>query len=546
MAQYHSNLVAMSPDKSDKGRRCELDRRDFLSTITAASGMMALGVFPEISSAQESVAVQNDDQNYYKDYRLPANDEQNRATMCYIEDDVDADYHHASVAAIEAFRDIKYGMRIHWGPYSVTGQGNTSWPILNLSYEQRQAYQQIYKTWNPAEFDADEWVKLFKENGVKMFAITANHHDGFSMFNTKARVKKRVNWTTPDGPALEDCDLAYSIMETPFHRDVIKEFCDAGHKYGLKIDLYYPHPNWYNADFRPYCAHPLGFPAAKEHPELYFGCGHQLSKNAVMVSNPTPEEEARMMAYHRQQLTELLTNYGKIDMVCLDMWLGKEVWPQLRQEMKDLRKIQPDVMFRARGIGNYGDYYTPEGFVPGDKSNTSMPWFVIYPYGKWFSYIKNDPYKGTDWIINNLTDIVAKGGNFMAGIGLDANGRFDPQVVTAIKEAGAWLKVNGEAIYATRPREGALWKEGDAIRYTRTKDKQTIYAISRTWPGQRLNLKTVEPKQGSEIDMLGWPKPLEWKYDQATGLEISLPAELQDESKRPCKMAWSFRIAALN
>jgi len=476
-------------------------------------------------------------------YKVPTTDDQYKKTKSWIEDDIDADYSHASVAAIEAFKDIKYGVRIHWGPYSINGQGNTSWPFLDLSYEQKQAYNEMYITWNPTGFNAEEWMKLFKDNGFKMFAITTNHHDGFTMYDTKAHIKKRVNWTAPSGPAVEDCDVAYSIMETPFHRDVIKELCDAGHKYGLKIDLYYSHPNWYNADYRPYCYHPLTFPAAKEHPELY---GDSPNKNAVMIANPTTEEEARMMAYHRQQLTELLTNYGKIDMICLDMWLGKKVWPQMRQEMKDFREIQPDVMFRNRGIGNYGDYYTPEAFVPGDKSNTDMPWFCIYPYGDWFSYIKNDHFKGTNWIINNLTDIVAKGGNFMIGIGADATGRFDPQVIKAIKEVGAWLLVNGEAIYATRPREEDLWKEGDTIRYTRTKDKQTIYAISRGWPGQLLKLKTVEPKQGSEIYMLGYAKPLEWKYSKAIGLEISIPADLQDESKRPCKMAWSFKIAALN
>ena len=488
------------------------------------------------SSAQEMRSIEN--------YKLPVTDSHYKTTRAWVEDKIDDDYHHPSAAAIEAFRDIKYGVRIHWGPYSINGQGNTSWPFLDFPYEQKQAYNEMYKTWNPSGFDAEEWMNLFKDNGLKMFAITANHHDGFTMYATKARINKRVNWTAPGGPALEDCDLAYSIMETPFHRDVLKELCDAGHKYGLKIDIYYSHPNWYNADYRPYCHHPLTFPAAKAHPELY---GNPSTKargiSQVMVSDPTPEEETRMMAYHRQQLTELLSNYGRIDMVCLDMWLGKKVWPQMRQEMKDFRKIQPDVMFRARGIGNYGDYYTPEGFVPGDKSNTDMPWFCIYPYGKWFSYIKNDQFKGTGWIISNLTDIVAKGGNFMIGIGADVTGHFDPQVVAAIKEAGSWLKINGEAIYATRPREGDLWKEGDAIRYTRTKDKQTIYAISRGWPGHLLNLKTVEPKQGSAIYMLGRPTPLEWKYKKATGLEIMLPAELQDEAKRPCRMAWSFKVS---
>jgi alpha-L-fucosidase len=331
-------------------------------------------------------------------------------------------------------------------------------------------------------------------------------------------------------------------METPFHRDVVKELCDAGHKYGLKIDLYYSHPDWYNADFRPYNYHPLQIPDAQAHPELY---GYPMREPYIIVPNPTPEEEARMMAYHRNQLTQLLSNYGKIDMICLDQWLGAKVWPQMRQEMKDFRKIQPDVMFRARGIGNYGDYYTPEGFIPGSVENTDMPWFVIYPYGKSFSYAKNDEFKGVAWIINSLTDIVAKGGNFMLGIGPDGTGRFDPSVIQAIKETGDWLKVNGEAIYSTRPREGNLWKEGDTIRFTRTKDNQTVYAISRNWPGRIFRLKTIEPKQGSKIYMLGWTKPLEWKYNKKTGLEILLPLELQDESKRPCNIAWSFRIPAL-
>jgi alpha-L-fucosidase len=476
-------------------------------------------------------------------YTLPKNDTHYKMVKDWIEDKPDSDYHHPSQATIEAFRDIKFGVRIHWGLYSITELGGESWPFLKFSNEKKQAYQELYKTWNPTGFNAEEWMKLFSDNGIKMFAITTMHHEGFSMFDTKARVKKRVNWIAPGGPALEDCDLAYSIMETPFHRDVIKELCDAGHKYGIKIDLYYSHPDWYNADFRPYNYHPLQIPDVKVHPELY---GNAVREPYIIVPNPSSEEEARMLAYHREQLTQLLTNYGKIDMIGLDQWLGRKVWPQMRQEIKDLRKIQPEVMFRARGIGNYGDYYTPEGFIPGSSENTDMPWFVIYPYGKSFSYLRGDKFKGVPWIINSLTDIVAKGGNFMLGIGPDSTGRFDPLVIKAIKETGAWLKVNGEAIYATRPREGDLWKEGDTIRYTCTKDKQTIYAISRGWPGKQLILKTVVPKQGTKIYMLGWAKPLKWNYNKEKGLKILIPTELQNESTWPCKMAWSFKIESLN
>ena len=134
-----------------------------------------------------------------------------------------------------------------------------------------------------------------------------------------------------------------------------------------------------------------------------------------------------MMTRHRQQLEELLTRYGPIDMLCLDMWLGARVWPQLRETIKLARKLQPNVMLRARGIGNYGDYYTPEGFVPGNPENTAMPWFVIYPLGRSFSY-EPDPaqHKGGRWIVRNLVDAVAKGGGFMVGIGPDALGRFHP------------------------------------------------------------------------------------------------------------------------
>jgi alpha-L-fucosidase len=250
-----------------------------------------------------------------------------------------------------------------------------------------------------------------------------------------------------------------------------------------------------------------------------------------------------MLRRHRTQVQELLTNYGNIDMLSLDQWLGPRVWPQLRETVLLIRRLQPNIMIRARGIGNYGDYYTPEGFVPGSKSNTGMPWMVIYPLARGFSF---DPdasaYKGASWIIKNLIDASAKGGSFQVGVGPDASGRFHPAAVQQLKEVGQWLQLCGGGIYATRARSGDLWREGDAIRFTRTKDNRTIHCFALDWPGKSLSLKTVQPKPKSKIRMFGYDQPLAWRYDANSGLSVDLREAMANESRRPTKYAWAWSI----
>jgi alpha-L-fucosidase len=485
------------------------------------------------------------------EHRLPSSDADYQRAKSYIEEVPIQRYHWASDRAVEAFKDLKFGLRIHWGIYSLFGRPGESWPFLSLPFDERQSYNQAYKTWNPTEFDADQWMNLCEEAGLKMFAFTTKHHEGFSMFDTRTRVRNRVHWTAPGGPKIEDCDLSYSIMETPFRRDVVRELTVAAHKRNIKIDLYFSHPDWYDADFRPYGWHPLqvrsseqlwGWQGSKQ--AFWESVKKRMADRLVVVPDPTPDQVKRMVNRHRAQLTELLTNYGAIDMMCLDIFWGPSVWQQMRDTILKLRELQPDVMLRARGIGNYGDYYTPEGFVPASKESTRMPWFVIYPLGSSFSYESDAAkYKGTQWIIDNLVDATAKGGNFMVGVGPNGQGSFHPTAVAQLKETGKWLKLNGEGIYATRPRPGTLWSEGTNLRFTRSKDNTVVYCFALTWPGKTLEIQSLESKQIGSVELLGYPRKLAHRWDPARGLIVTLPDELQQPSDRPCDYAWGFKIS---
>jgi alpha-L-fucosidase len=495
----------------------------------------AINIFSQHVLSDREIALRLEDEKT-RDMRIPENDFSYRMVKDYIEVKPDADYFHASREAFEKFKDMKYGIRIHWGVYGIPKYERVSWDFLYSSDEDRQQYQQLYKSFNPVDFDSEQWMSFFKKSGFNCLAFTAKHHDGFSMFDTKTRVRRRVNYRSPNKPDIEECDLAYSIMETPFKRDIVKELCESARKHGLRIDLYFSHPDWYDADFRPYAYHPLQTPQSKNNVEKTF---LEYYPKTIMPPADTAAVK-RMVMRHRTQVKELLTNYGKIDMICFDQWFDSTLWPELKQTIKMARSLQPDVMFRGRGIGNYGDYFTPEAFVPEDKEHTDMAWMVIYPLGINFGYDNNaERYKGSKWIIHNLIDAVSKGGNFMVGVGPDGTGKFHPKAIEQIEEAGRWLKVNGEAIYATRSREH--YREGDDIRYTISKDSSTVYAFSLKWPGKEMTLSTVTPLKNMSIHLLGHEKPLRWRYRNKR-LIILMPHELQDEKNRSTQHAWSFRI----
>jgi len=219
----------------------------------------------------------------------------------------------------------------------------------------------------------------------------------------------------------------------------------------------------------------------------------------------------------------------------------KEAQPDAFGVAKLARSLQPNIMLRNRGIAQYGDYETPEREIPEDPNQIKRPWQVIYPCGTGFSYKNNDTYKSREWVLESLIDIVSKGGNFQVGFGPDATGRWPQEMIDRVNYVGDWLKVNGESIFATRPY--LRYHEGKDLRFTRTKDKKYVYIISLKWPGETLQSKLVKAKAGSSIRLLGADQELKWHQNQA-GLTIELPKALQDESHRPSRQAYAFKVEA--
>jgi len=467
---------------------------------------------------------------------------------------VDADYLHAGKEALERWQDWKFGLRLHWGVYALLpdGYGDTleerphwkcSWPLARHDLAWQGAYHQLWRFFLPSDYDADRWARMMVRGGFKFFVITTKHHDGFSLYDTKTRVRRRFVYSGPKAGTIEDCDLPYSIMENAYGKDLIGPLIEAGHRHKLGVGLYFSHIDWYDADFRMDRWNPL--------------------RDGEYSPQTDPDGWARFAARHRQQILELLTNYGRIDMLSLDMHLapaGKSIAAlegparsAIIETIKQARQLQPQVLLRHRGIGPYGDYSTPESHIPEgpDAWNqhqgyalADKPWQVIHPLGNYFAWEANEKtLRPKEWIVESLIDIVAKGGNFMVGVGPNADGQFHPAVIERFEYAGRWLRVNGEAIYATRPWQ--YWKEGEMIRYTRSKDGRYVYAIALQWPGRQLTLSRPRATTGSKIFLLGVNEPLEWHQDSAH-LTITIPDHLQHEDARPCPQAWAFRIAIGN
>jgi len=433
---------------------------------------------------------------------------------------VDPSYHHAPQAAIEAFKDRKFGIRIHWGLYCLIGS-DASWALAGANRQFWDAYNVFYQFFNPTSFDADAWMELFEQAGARYFTFTTKHHDGFSMWPT--RVLQDSIKLTPKGfgyggvEHTEKVIQSYSIQDGPYKKDIVRSMVEAGRRKGMGIGLYYSHVDWHDPAY--------AWDPFNQHYDPHF------------TRESDPERWKTFIAHEREQLRELMANYGRVDYLDFDIGWPQAAADDLAEITMMVRKMQPDVIIRGRGIGAYGDYYTPERKIPGGPSEGV--WKVIYPCGEAFSYLPNDSYKPAEWIVESLIGIVAKGGNFEVGVGPMPSGEWPTETVERLKYTGDWLRVNGEAIYNTRPRK--VFREGNNIWFTSSKDGRYVYAIHIGWPGENFTTRSVRAVKGSQISMLGVDQPLEWEQDNAT-LRVSIPPAIADH--KPCQQAYAFKIVA--
>jgi alpha-L-fucosidase len=429
----------------------------------------------------------------------------------------DADYRHAGWAALERWMDWKWGLRIHWGLYCMY-DGKESWILVRppKTKDWQMDYYASYQRFNPTNFDADQWMEIMQQAGMKYFSFTSKHHEGFCLWPTKTL---QIGFRKKADGTYEEVTNHFSIAETPYQKDIIGELVRAGRAHHLGVSLYYSHIDWHDWDF------------AWDKRNFWY------DPNFTRESDP--KRWAGFIQKEREQITELLTWYGPIDMLSLDMGWPSEAREDAYGVARLARKLQPDVLLRNRGIGDYGDYETPEDTIPEDPSHIDRPWQVIYPGGSGFSYKKNDHYKPREWVLESLIDIVAKGGNFQVGFGPDPTGRWPQEMIDRVSYVGDWLKVNGESIFATRPY--LRYHEGKDIRFTRSKDRKFVYAISLKWPGKSFKTVLVRARKGSVIRMLGVDQDLKWRQDEK-GLVIEIPASVA--ATKPCQQAYVFKIEA--
>lgn len=411
---------------------------------------------------------------------------------------------------LENWRDKKFGIIIHWGLYAVPGIIE-SWSLCDEDWitrdstsnyaEYKKWYWGLNKSFNPVKFNPDSWASAAKSAGMKYLVFTTKHHDGFNMFDTKFSDFKISN-----GP----------FKENP-KADVAKFVFDAFRKQNFLIGAYYSKPDW--------------------HSQYFWWDRHATpNRNVNYDIRKNPWRWNKFIEYTHNQLNELTSDYGKIDILWLDGgWVRPRntvtdevrAWgapiPDFDQEINMpkvanmVRKNQDGILIVDRTVhGEYENYRTPEQAIPKDRSEN--PWESCITLGGAWGFVPNDNFKPASTVIHTLIEIVAKGGNLLLGVGPTAEGEFLPEQIGRLNEIGIWLGKFGEAIYGTRSLEN--FQSGN-VYFTKSKEK-FVYAIRKITPEDYLK-ETItwqgnSPKKGTIITIVGETETLKWetKGDKTT------------------------------
>lgn len=398
---------------------------------------------------------------------------------------------------LDRWQDLKFGVLFHWGLYSVPGIVE-SWSICSedeewISRKNGLPYDE-YKKWYWSlreRFDPAQWADAMRDAGMKYMIFTTKHHDGFCMFDSQY--------------------TDFSIARGPFagdpRRDVARRVFDAFRRQGFMIGCYFSKPDW--------------------HCEWYWNPSFATpSRRHNYRIDRHPEWWERYRAFTRNQIEELTTRYGALDILWLDGgWVsGREIG--LDNLLEGARERHPGLIAVDRMMRDeHENYLTPERGIPAEP--LGCPWESCIPLSNDWGWVPDAPYKSARTVINTLCEITAKGGCLVLGVGPTADGVIEKAVVERLRDVGDWLRRNGEAIYATRPtpryRDGAVW-------FTASKDGGVRYAVYALPEGERLPAKIAWrgnlPR--GRMTLLGSGRTVRYRID-GDRVEVTLPHGLRDE-----------------
>ncbi|MBV9469083.1 MAG: alpha-L-fucosidase [Abitibacteriaceae bacterium] len=362
------------------------------------------------------------------------------------------------------FPDAKLGIFLHWGIYSVKGIPE-SWAFFNrqISYED---YMAQCSGFTANHYDPQAWANLFQRAGAKYAVLTSKHHDGVALWDTQ----------------LSDLSV---VKQTPAARDLLTPYCEALREKGLKVGIYFSHLDWSHPDYAP-------IPPEERHGDTMEKAYQQWSDGP---NNPTWQ---RFLKFHRGQLEELCTRFGKVDLLWFDGdWTpGDEYW-RMAELREQLLSWQPETILNSRMRG-HGDYQTPEQGIP--ISRPEGPWeFCVTINDSWGYQPQDQNYKSVRQIVRMFAECIGMGGNLLLDITPKEDGIFPPEQVERLEALGDWIRQHEEAVYATEAGLPAGHLYGTS---TLSKDHQTLYAMIFDRPWDEIAIKGIR-NQIKRVSVVG-------------------------------------------